>query len=500
MNIQVEKAKYLDELNNHRKRLRRFNPEQLVIRVGKYFRYVGFDLQRLRYFPHYELYYLLKLTIKCCEKPYHSYANLSIRDFERLIDTQILLDGPQIKIANESGDPLIMSLKLIGQFRQFPYQEKPNKTDIARSIFLFEIEHSRINLNELFFKVTGINVRDFFYGCLILSTILSENLLVERYPTGYDRILRKEIWDKFWPLVCTSFAGFREACKEYDLRSELYEMFSAPIIERYPIIELPSSINIIPWPSFIVQRMCYGTYDILKDAFDNEFTQSFGFVFQNYIERLLKILHVKTGQVFFRDSDYGNNKPHPDFALPSADGCTIVCLEAKANEDKLILDKGTLIKTAQQIIGKAICQCHDFWVRCRNGEVNAISSAYKNCIPLVVTFRPFHFANFKFYRKNVFNPLQESRSEDSFRNCIDTYQVIDIHSFENLIRLVACSGISLHAVLQKKNTESVEDDWLGFLVKERKQLEDRDAYNDVLDEISQQFEKLYQELIEKCKQ
>lgn len=499
MNLQFEIGKYRDELNNHRKRLRRFNPEQLVILVSKYFRYVDLNIQRARNFPHNELYYLLKLTIKCCEIPYYPYTDPTDKDFIRLIENQKLLDGPQLKIAKESGDPLIMGLKWLAQFSQFPYQEKPTKTDIGRSIFLFEVEHSRKNLNELFVNVTGINIRDFFYGCYIVFTMSLEHLFIDRYPNGYDIVFKKETWDKFWPLVCITFAKFRVACKRYDLHSDLYEMYSAPIIERYPIIELPSSRNIIPWPSFVAQRICYGPYDILKDAYGDEFTKQFGLVFQNYVERLLKILNEKTGQIFYRDRDYENNGKQPDFALTFINCSTIICIEAKANEDKLSLKRDHLIKIMQPIIGQAVCQCHDFWIQCRNGEVNTISSTYKNCIPLIVTFRPFHFANFKFYRENVVKPLQDDRSENSFRHCIDTYQVIDIRSFEHLIRFVTCSGISLYDVLQKKNTEGVEDDWWGFLVNEYKQLKGRDTYSNALDEISKQFERLYQELIERFK-
>ena len=491
--------KFHEDLNKHRKRLRRFNPEQLVILICQHFRDVGLNKQRACDFPHNELYYLLKQTIKCAEKPYTPYNTPKQEDFIKLIETQKQLVGPQFDIAQNENDPVVMSLKLF-TFCQLPYQEQLDKTAIGRSIFLFEVEDSSKSLDEMFFDVTGLQVRDFFIGCFTLFAISQNCLFIERYLIKPEPIVfEKDKWVKLWPLVCKTFSGFCQACKKYDLRSDLYEMYSAPIIERYPIVELPSGKNIIPWPQFILNRLCYGPYDILKDVLGNEFTGLFGIVFQNYIERLLNILRDKTDQTFLSDRDYGKSEKQPDFVLPSSVYDTLMCIEAKGNEDSLILDKEKLADIVQPVIGKAVCQCHDLWVRTQQDQVESIKENHKNCTPLVVTFKSFDFANSKFYRQEVVGPMRNERCQESFSHCVNRYQVLDIRSFERLISIAICSCVSLHEILEKKNTQGLEDDWCGFLAEQYKNLEDKTAYSHALEGISKEFEKLYQELTDKCK-
>jgi hypothetical protein len=137
MNLHLEIVKFKDELNQHRKRVRRFDPESVVIACSDHFRWVGTDIQQLRLYPHDKLYQLLKIAIKEAERPYGQYNELTERDFKKLVEEQKYLDGPQIIIAQAEGDPLEMGLKWLAQFCQFLYQDEIGVADIARSIFSF---------------------------------------------------------------------------------------------------------------------------------------------------------------------------------------------------------------------------------------------------------------------------------------------------------------------------------------------------------------------------
>ena len=67
MNLRLEIAKFKDELDQHTRRVRRFDPESVVVACSDHFRWVGTDIQRLRRFPHNQLYQLLKIAIKEAE-------------------------------------------------------------------------------------------------------------------------------------------------------------------------------------------------------------------------------------------------------------------------------------------------------------------------------------------------------------------------------------------------------------------------------------------------
>ena len=132
MNLGLEIAKFKDELDQHTRRVRRFDPESVVVACSDRFRWVGTDIQRRRLFPHNQLYQLLKIAIKEAERPYTPYREITEKDFNKLIQEQKNLDGPQFTIAQAEGDPLEMGLKWLAQFCQLPYQDQIDPTAIAR--------------------------------------------------------------------------------------------------------------------------------------------------------------------------------------------------------------------------------------------------------------------------------------------------------------------------------------------------------------------------------
>lgn len=485
---------YRDEMNAHKKRLRRFDPEVVIIKACQKFRWVGTDIQKIRLYPHNELYYIIKLAIKLAAQPYTPYKPCTDKDFDKQIENQKSLAGPQLKIAHAEGDPLEMGLKWLAQFCQFPFQDEIDRTSVARSIFLYELENCPINIREAFERETQVPLRSFFQGCFGAWVVANEKLFIQDQISGSNLpVFNTNIWDNFIPLIRADYEEFRILCATNDLKSDLYEMFSAPVILKAPVIRLPSGRNIVPWPMLLLHRLCYGPYDILKAALGNDFTDAFGFAFQKYITRILSLVGSHTGEHFYEETASTSPGKTPDFFSISDATSTLLCVEAKANEDSLTLNQRTLMDTARPIIGKAIVQCHDLWQRATQGREDLISPNIKKCIPLIVTFRPFYFVHGNFYRNNVVNNDGDEQTE-SLKSCSNNYQVMDIRAFECLAKVCVCSGNTMLSIVETKLTTVKDDDWWSYLTKQTKSLHEQGRWNDNLPGITDVCDKLFTEL------
>jgi len=342
---------------------------------------------------------------------------------------------------------------------------------------------------------TGVSLHSFFQGCFGLWAIAIQNLFVKDGISGSTLpVFSPPEWNNFLALVRVDFAGFRDLCARLDLRSELYEMFSTPVLLRAPILRLPSGSNIVPWPMFLLHRLCFGPYDILKGALGSEFTEAFGIVFQNYIARILENLRRSIRQEYFREKDAIGPGKTPDFFITDKPSGTLLCIEAKANEDVLVVEKNALQNTARPILGKAVCQCHDLWQRACDGKEENIPINLGLCIPLIITFRSFFFANGEFYRKNVVLSECKGRDEGTFQICVDNYQVLDIHCFENLARICVSTNRSLLSIIQEKIRSVKEDEWSSFLNKKIEEAQTEGVWNDNLDGITEKCKALFEEL------
>jgi hypothetical protein len=495
MDLSSEIRKFRENLNEHRRCIRRFDPESVVVACSDHFHWVGTDIQRLRRFPHNELYQVLKIAIKEEERPYTPHKEITDKDFNKLIQQQQSFAGLQFTIAQAEGDPIEMGFKWLAQFCQFPYQDEIDTTAIGRSIFLYQEERCTLNIQDAFQAKTGVPLRPFFHACFGQWAKANENMFVKDEILGSTLpVFAPPIWNNFQSLIRVDFAGFRNLCAQLDLRSDLYEMFSAPVLLRAPVLQLPSGKNIVPWPMFLLHRLCFGPYDILKDSMGSEFTDPFGVAFQNYVARILEVLRKRIQQEYLREKDVTGPGKAPDFFIPDKSSGTLLCIEAKANEDVLVLDKNLLLKIARQVLGKAVCQCHDLWQRALAGQEAKIPKDLPLCVPLIVTFRSFHFANGKFYRDNVVLSERNGRDEATFQICVDNYQILDIRCFENLAKICVATNRSVLSIVQEKVQNAKGDEWSAFLTNKIKEAHDSGVWKDSLDEITDKCNALFDEL------
>jgi hypothetical protein len=126
------------------------------------------------------------------------------------------------------------------------------------------------------------------------------------------------------------------------------------------------------------------------------------------------------------------------------DGDCLIVIEVKAVEDRLYLDSGRLVSSTQDTLGKAAQQCDALWGRYLDGREPVFPSGLNTCIPVIVTWRPFFWANDRFYREAVFAP------KISHESLLQTCQTINIRDFEDLVATVLNSRRELGELLSIK--------------------------------------------------
>lgn len=147
MSLKIKVLDYKFALNEHIKKLRRYDPEDLVVACANTFRKVGNDFNRVKYYPHNDIYCLLKYAIIKSENPYATPKELNDKEFKTLVENQKILYSPILNIGMASDDPLELAIAFLGNSAQFPFQDVISKVTISRSLLLYETEESSKNID-----------------------------------------------------------------------------------------------------------------------------------------------------------------------------------------------------------------------------------------------------------------------------------------------------------------------------------------------------------------
>lgn len=472
MSLNGQIKSYLAGLEQLRRRLRRFTTDSSIWEIVLRMRWVDNDIQRLRRFPISDLYYILKAAISMYDNKPQVQSEMNSKDLNSLMAYYHSLDSPVVEIAKQTGDSAMQLIKWIGQFCQFPFQDAPTSPAIARSIFLYKDKQGQIDYEKEYNRITGITIDMHVYGCLLAFSLTQKSVvLAERIKGSSLEIAEPENWTRFLRTISADYEIIAGWLEKHDLRSPLFSMYSLPFLIRYPVIQIDSGEMVSVWPNFTLSFLCYGPYYILKSEYGNEFTHAFGNTFQRYVASLLQSMERELGQSYIDESAFTAIKAtqKPDFAVYDESQRILIPIEVKATEEKLRIDEDCTIRDLKAQIGKAVQQCHALYEKSLNDKEPSIPDEIDACIPLVITLKPYHFANARHYRENVVIPVQNNRNEETYRECTDNYQVLSIDDLELLVRYCIAMQQDLSTVLLRKLAECPEDAPRAYIVALQKE-------------------------------
>ncbi len=112
--------------------------------------------------------------------------------------------------------------------------------------------------------------------------------LVEAYRLGFE-ICVPEVWAKFLAKVSRNRDNFREVCDRelYRVKDPQYAQFEFNPLRRYPIIDVGGGRFVAVDPDLIVERTTLGLFYDLFERDGREFSERFGYVFDQFVGNLL---------------------------------------------------------------------------------------------------------------------------------------------------------------------------------------------------------------------
>lgn len=187
-------------------------------------------------------------------------------------------------------------------FQQFWLQRKLTKAAIGRQAILFEKQVMGFDFQEEFRKLTKISIEEFLMGAFILWAHFCSQKSSVLYLKKKDLNLIKEsfVENVLFPILylwSKQFDEVRSFCAEnfskVDINHQIYE--KSPFTE-YPLLFLGEEFLCYS-PIVFQTKIENYVYDLLKKNRRQEFSQSFGYAFESYVNSLL----IESGFSFFNE-------------------------------------------------------------------------------------------------------------------------------------------------------------------------------------------------------
>lgn len=264
----------------------------------------------------------------------------------------------------DTGEPLFLNkfMRRIA-FQQFHYQFGHNKADFGRQIYFFKNVEWKYPINEKFKEITGVKIEEYIEISFVIWTIFAG----EKVQTFVDKVMLKSLVNIYGNDVLDAYLGAMsldaDGLKKYvageyekcgDIEQQYYEQTP---LKTYPLLKIGYRYYCYS-PYVLKEKIKNFMYDILKANDSVNFSNEFGYKFEDYIHKCLKCLDdklivEKTLKGYFPGSKV------VDFVLLYED-CTVfmevkaieLSPDARVNPTNLILNKRletSIIKSFRQI-------------------------------------------------------------------------------------------------------------------------------------------------------
>jgi hypothetical protein len=400
-------------------------------------------------------------------------------------------------------NPIFMLLRVVSS--QFPF-EPGLFSKFSRPALLFhEIPQQLQNLpgipkfdfDSKFQAITGVPVIDFVTVGFAISAASHGNFAVSQ---DYFKKMQKQginINDQALRAVLNQLAASKsklvelyEKRKNPDRRFRMYDfnpLFSYPIIKPCQDKQFSTSDKDFihaPVPALIASRISTGIFYQMYNAYGNEFSEYFGFVFERYVGLVLE--KCLLSEQLLSESDIREFYPPkkgkaPDWLI--VDGSTLILFECKATRfsraAQAIASEDAVNNSLAQV-KKGLKQLASFILACQS-EIPALHKlSHCNIFkPVLISMEPLFLINSELFREHI-NTVLASEGVTSLE-----WQIISIDELEALQPHVA-AGFKLAQVLDELRNKSFNNVLENLISQTNKTFADSFLYN--------KQEELYQRL------
>jgi len=302
--------------------------------------------------------------------------------------------GNSIKYLNPGDSSGMNKFMRRNAFQQFGYQSELSKADIGRQIYLFNNLSWNYPVGEKFKEVTGVSFEDFFEISFACWSILGQEKRIQAYIeknmlSSVSQIYGDEVLDKYLNTLSLDFYGLKKfIAADYekcgDIEQQFYEQTP---LKTFPLLKVDKRYYCY-YPYVFKEKIKNCLYDTLKANDPQNFSNEFGYKFEEYISACLSCIDDKVIQERELKKLFPKSKI-VDFVLPYED-CTVLMEvkaielspEARVNPTNLVLSSSletSIVKSFKQVysFAKTLMSNADAVTDIKSSEYFALIVTYK---------------------------------------------------------------------------------------------------------------------------
>ncbi|MBI5557077.1 MAG: hypothetical protein HY885_05520 [Deltaproteobacteria bacterium] len=341
-------------------------------------------------------------------------------------------------------------------FQQFWFQRSITSSDLARQLLIFD-GAAAAKLNEEFLAITGLEINTFLQ--MLLSAwsgfidVSGRNYITKEWfaPLGFS----EKVIESFFLLVALSVEDTKQFFERHyeNTEDKLLQLTEQTPLKQYPFLRINDRYYCYS-PYVLQEKIKHAIYDKLKDAQGRDFTQAFGVIFENYINRLMDennlsyIPEVRLKEIF-------KKRRVCDAVLELCDAVVLIEVKgvemhpyAQINPTNAVLT--TQLKTS---IIKSFEQIYEFGHLLKNTEEGRTILKDKALFAIVVTYKEMYLSDGQdLWNEFLAEPLQTyTTAKNIDSTCVSLRNIFftSVKSFEELIKVVIANGNIISEILKK---------------------------------------------------
>lgn len=341
-------------------------------------------------------------------------------------------------------------------FQQFWFQRPITSSDLARQLLIFD-GVAAAKLNEEFLAVTGLEIKTFLQMLVSAWSGFIDDSGRDYITKGWFAPLgfSEEVIESFFRLVALSVEDTKQFFERHyeNTEDKLLQLTEQTPLKQYPFLKVEDRYYCYS-PYVLQEKIKHAIYDILKDARSSNFTQAFGVIFENYINRLMDennlsfIPEVKLKEIF-------KKKKVCDAVLELDDA--VVLIEAKGVEmhpyAQINPTNAVLTNQLKTNIIKSFEQIYELGNLLNSTDEGRAILKGKALFAIVVTYKEMYLSDGQdLWDEFLAEPLQDYISDKNLDStCVSLRNIFftSVKSFEELIKVVIANGNIISEVLKK---------------------------------------------------
>ncbi len=353
-------------------------------------------------------------------------------------------------------------------FQQFWTQRGLSNYDLARQVIIFNDCQA---WNDEFEAITGMPIRTFLLLLVASWTRFLEksnpiNLTPNWFaPLGYP----VETIDSFLATVSLPFDATVDYLEKHYEKTEdkLLQLTEQTPLKQYPFLQVGSDYYCYS-PYVLQDRAKNVIYDLLKARHTNNFTQSFGELFEQYIYRLLD----ECGAKYIKEESLKKIFPRKRVCDAIVEvGDILILLEIKGVEmhpySQINPTNAVMTQMLKTNIIKSFEQLYEVANLLHNSGAGDNIRGNKELFALVVTYKEMYLSDGKdVWDEFLAEPLQEyidDKKLDMNFLQLERIHFASVATFENIIKILLAGG-NLPAILNKAVEDNKEPKTKKYLL------------------------------------